>query len=198
VPPAGRHAHSIGRARRLSQGRGIDHGGTAPNDLGVEEFEESEKVFQDAVNAGDLDGLLSLYEPEAVFVPAPDQVARGLNVIRQAWTSLLDLGARFELTAITRHQVRDIMLETDQWKFDGIGPDGNPASRRWSIAANQMDHGVCSSTTHSLLDKSGIVDPHRNVDTVRSSRDREVIAGYNSDRAHRRGWEGIPRYVQWG
>jgi uncharacterized protein (TIGR02246 family) len=92
----------------------------------IDKLEGSEKVFQDAVNAGDLEGLLSLYEPDAVFVPAPNETARSSVAIRQAWADLLALKARFSLTTKTRHQVGDIALEATEWKLEGTDPDGNP------------------------------------------------------------------------
>ena len=42
---------------------------TAPGVVRVERPEDAPKVFQDAFNAGDLDGLVNLFEPEAVLFP---------------------------------------------------------------------------------------------------------------------------------
>lgn len=98
----------------------------APETIRIEKLEGSERVFQDAVNAGDLNGLISLYDREAVFIPAPGQEARGSDAIQEAWSGLLSLGGRFELTTKSRHQVEDISLEMCDWKLQGTGPDGNP------------------------------------------------------------------------
>jgi hypothetical protein len=42
-----------------------------PTVIRIEHVEEAGKVFQDAFNAGDIDGLVSLFEPDAVLVPDP-------------------------------------------------------------------------------------------------------------------------------
>lgn len=100
----------------------------APGAILVENVAESAKVFQDAVNAGDLDGLVSLYEPEAVFVPAPEQAAAGSASIREVWAGFLAMKGRFDLRVKSRQQVGDIALETAEWKLEGSDPDGNPVS----------------------------------------------------------------------
>ena len=48
-------------------------------------------AFADAFNARSIDRLLALYEPQAVLVPRPGQVAEGLDEIRAALQELLAL-----------------------------------------------------------------------------------------------------------
>jgi len=52
-----------------------------PNDL--------EKFFVERTNAGDLEGLMALYEPNAVVAFAEGKVARGLDEIREFFVRLL-------------------------------------------------------------------------------------------------------------
>ena len=52
-----------------------------PNDL--------EKFFVERANAGDLEGLVALYEPNAVVASADGKVARGLGEIRQFFVRFL-------------------------------------------------------------------------------------------------------------
>jgi ketosteroid isomerase-like protein len=47
------------------------------------------RCFADRLNAADLDGLVALYEPSAVFEPQPGVVARGHDEIRHALDELL-------------------------------------------------------------------------------------------------------------
>jgi len=54
---------------------------TAPNDL--------EKLFVERANAGDLDGLLALYESDAVVADGEGRVAVGLSQIRELFVSFL-------------------------------------------------------------------------------------------------------------
>lgn len=55
----------------------------------IEHAEDAPKVCQDAFNAGDLDGLVNLFEPEAMILLAPNQLATGSAEIRQVSAHLL-------------------------------------------------------------------------------------------------------------
>jgi hypothetical protein len=39
--------------------------------LRIENPSDYDRIFQDAFNAGDLEGLVSLYEPDAIFIQRP-------------------------------------------------------------------------------------------------------------------------------
>jgi ketosteroid isomerase-like protein len=54
---------------------------TAPNDL--------ERLFVERANAGDLDGLLALYEPSEVVSDGEGRVAVGLSQIRKLFVGFL-------------------------------------------------------------------------------------------------------------
>jgi len=58
-----------------------------PNDLG--------RFFVERANAGDVEGLVALYEPDAVLA-LPTGVATGRDEIRQAYQQLLADRPRFE------------------------------------------------------------------------------------------------------
>lgn len=47
-----------------------------PEDLG--------RFFVERANAGDVEGLVQLYEPDAVLVSGPDRLATGTDALRQA------------------------------------------------------------------------------------------------------------------
>jgi ketosteroid isomerase-like protein len=42
------------------------------------------RTFADRLNTGDLDGLVDLYEPDAVFEPQPGAVVHGHAAIHEA------------------------------------------------------------------------------------------------------------------
>ncbi|MGH8887348.1 MAG: YybH family protein [Egibacteraceae bacterium] len=46
------------------------------------------RLASEAFNAGDLDGLAALYEPEATLVPQPGQAVSGSQAIREALRGL--------------------------------------------------------------------------------------------------------------
>jgi uncharacterized protein (TIGR02246 family) len=82
--------------------------------------------FARCFNAGDLEGLLDLYEPEAVFVRGPGQHVAGRAAIREALQEFLN--TRGQITFRTRHAVQhgDIALLSNQWTLRGTGADGKP------------------------------------------------------------------------
>jgi uncharacterized protein (TIGR02246 family) len=92
------------------------------------EIEEGDKAFQDAVNSGDLEGVVNWYEPNAVFVPEPNQVFRGRDEIRKAFAGFMDMEPKLHLNLKSLHHAEDIALGVYEWSLDGKGPEGNPAS----------------------------------------------------------------------
>ena len=59
-----------------------------PNDL--------EKYFIERANAGDIDGLVELYEPNAVIADGESVIAEGQNQIRELFTKFLANRPQFE------------------------------------------------------------------------------------------------------
>jgi uncharacterized protein (TIGR02246 family) len=96
---------------------------------GVTQVTDAEKfpdTFQDLFHAGDLDGLVSLFEPDGAFVSAPGQVAVGPDAIRKVLARFLAIGGRLEFKDRSFHQVGDIALRVHEYKVEGSDPDGNP------------------------------------------------------------------------
>lgn len=88
---------------------------------------EAHAEFQKNFNAGDLQGLMALYEPDAVLIPQPDaKPVTGTQAIRSALEGFLALRGKIEMQ--TKHVVRhgDIALLRGTWRLKGIGPDGKP------------------------------------------------------------------------
>ncbi len=59
-----------------------------PNDL--------EKYFVERTNAGDIEGIVALYEPNAVLVDSNGEIAKGLNQIREFFVKFLANRPQFE------------------------------------------------------------------------------------------------------
>ena len=56
------------------------------------EPEDLERLYVERVNAGDVDGLVALFEPDAVIAFAPGQTASGSAAIRQLFDDLVASG----------------------------------------------------------------------------------------------------------
>jgi uncharacterized protein (TIGR02246 family) len=88
---------------------------------------EAHAEFQKKFNAGDLQGLMALYEPDAVLIPqAEAKPLTGTEAIRSALAGFLALKGKIEMQ--TKHVVQhgDIALLRGTWRLKGTGPDGKP------------------------------------------------------------------------
>jgi uncharacterized protein (TIGR02246 family) len=88
--------------------------------------EELDRLFSAAPNAGDIEALMRLYEPQAALRPAPGQVAQGTAAIRAALTGFLRMKPQLAVTSRLLGQGNDIALMTGRWTLKGTGADGNP------------------------------------------------------------------------
>jgi ketosteroid isomerase-like protein len=78
--------------------------------------EQIHRSFEDMFNAGDLDGLMELYEPDAALIAQPGSVAYGSEQARAALQGFLALKGRITLDTKLVVTVGD------------TGPDGNPVT----------------------------------------------------------------------
>jgi uncharacterized protein (TIGR02246 family) len=85
---------------------------------------ELDVLFETALNAGDLDGLLALYEPHAAFTSQPGQVVTGTAAIREAIAGFLSLKPSMALETKVLAETGGIALLTSRWRLTGTGPDG--------------------------------------------------------------------------
>jgi ketosteroid isomerase-like protein len=90
--------------------------------------EDLDRLFSEALNAGDIDALTKLYEPQAALRPSPDQGVHGHAAIRSALAGFLGMKPTITMTIKTLGQAGDLALTTSNWKLTGTGPDGNPVA----------------------------------------------------------------------
>ncbi len=81
-------------------------------------------AWADRFNAGDLDGMLALAEPNSGFVPQPGALLTG-DDYRSALAGFLSLGLPINLTLKHSLVVDDIALLIYDWTISGTS-DGNP------------------------------------------------------------------------
>ena len=81
--------------------------------------------FVEAFNAGNLDGLLALYEPGATMVPQPGQFVTGTDAIREVLGGFLALKGMIAITTRTVVPAGEVVLLHGDWRISGTGPDGN-------------------------------------------------------------------------
>jgi uncharacterized protein (TIGR02246 family) len=96
--------------------------------LSATEPEQIHRLFEQAFNAGDIEGLLALYEPDAALVPQPGAVAEGTAAIRDALRWFLDRGGQVTLDTKLVLRVGDLAFLANRWSLTGgTMPDGSPA-----------------------------------------------------------------------
>jgi len=90
--------------------------------------EQMHGLFEQAFNAGDLEALMGLYEPDAALIPQPGAVAEGTAAIRDALRWFLDRGGRITLDTKLVLRVGDLAFLSNRWSLSGATmPDGSPA-----------------------------------------------------------------------
>jgi len=88
--------------------------------------EDVDRLFAEALNAGNLDALVALYEPDASLTPSPGTQVRGHAAIREALSRFVAAKPRMDLSARVIAQSGDVALVTARWKLAMNGPEGNP------------------------------------------------------------------------
>jgi uncharacterized protein (TIGR02246 family) len=89
--------------------------------------EELDALFGQALNAGDLDALVALYEPQASLMPSPGKVVVGAPAIREALAAFIAGKPKITLTPRLVSQTGDLALVTAKWELALNGDDGKPA-----------------------------------------------------------------------
>jgi uncharacterized protein (TIGR02246 family) len=88
--------------------------------------EQIHRLFEEAFNAGDIDGLMELYEPDAALIAQPGSLANGIEQARAALQGFLALKGRIALDTKLVVTVGELAYLSNTWSLTGTGPDGNP------------------------------------------------------------------------
>ena len=80
--------------------------------------------FAKYFNAGDVEGLLGLYEDDAVFVRGPGDYVSGREAIGESLKAFLDTGGKISFKV--RHAVAhgDIALLSNEYTLEGVDANG--------------------------------------------------------------------------
>jgi uncharacterized protein (TIGR02246 family) len=100
------------------------------------------RAFSERLNAGDLDGLVALYEPGAVFEPQPGVVVHGHAAIREALEQLLALSPTITADIVQVLVGDDVALVVNEWAMTGTAPDGtavHQSGRSADVVRRQPD-----------------------------------------------------------
>ena len=82
----------------------------------------------DGINAGNLDALMTLYEPKAAFATQPGNLSHGLPGVREALGGFIAMKGKLDLNVKRVLEVDDLALVATAWSFNGTGTDGQPVT----------------------------------------------------------------------
>ncbi len=96
--------------------------------------EDCDLLLIEALNAGDLEAAVALYEPNASFVAEPGKVVSGTAAIREQMQGFLAIKPKFTLE-VSAAQSGDIALLNSKWKVTGTDAEGKAVT----IAGNGVE-----------------------------------------------------------
>ena len=115
---------------------------------------DNHRLFQDAWNAQDVDGLLELYDEAAVYVASAQEQLSGHAAIRKMLEEITALGAetRLELLSLTR--CGDTALEKTRWTMRFPSEDAEPVEQSGfsTVVLRRRPDGKW----HMLIDDPGV------------------------------------------
>jgi uncharacterized protein (TIGR02246 family) len=83
------------------------------------------QLFTQYFSTGNLDLIASLYEPDAVLLPQPGQMARGIPAIREVLAGFLAMKGTFQMTPGKVVRANDIAILFSDWTLAATAPDGS-------------------------------------------------------------------------
>ena len=86
--------------------------------------EEAHRIFADAVNSGNVEAVVALYDREARLVDQPGKPAVGREAIREAFQNLLALQGKMHAVTTTVSRTGDFALLRARWTYETLGPAG--------------------------------------------------------------------------
>jgi uncharacterized protein (TIGR02246 family) len=89
--------------------------------------EDLDRLFAGALNTGNIEELMGLYEPQASLMASPGKVVAGSDAIREALRGFLDGKPQMTLSPRVVAKTADLALTTSKWELTMTGPDGKPA-----------------------------------------------------------------------
>ena len=90
--------------------------------------EELMVLLGQALNSGDLEAAVALYDPEACVVPEPGTMVKGTAAIRETLTGFLSMKPTITAPPSQVIQTGELAAVFNSWSLEGTGPDGSSVS----------------------------------------------------------------------
>ena len=99
--------------------------------------EEVDVLFEKYLNAGDLDGLVALYEAGATLIPSPGEAATGSAAIRESLAAFVGMKPVIDLKVQRSIVNGDIAVLFSDWTMTGGGQE--MAGKTVEVVRRQAD-----------------------------------------------------------
>lgn len=96
------------------------------------------ELFEKRFNAGDTEGVVALYEPDAVVINRDGTVQQGAAAIRVNLLAMPSPWPRVEVRPVRTIHAGDVAVLITDWKMTGAGPDGDEG-RTYDVVRRQPD-----------------------------------------------------------
>jgi len=88
----------------------------------------------EAINRGDIEAAVALYEKDAVMAAQPGSLARGIGQIRAALAGFVALKPTLRMEGREVIEAGDLALYLGRWSLRGTDPAGKPVEMRGESA----------------------------------------------------------------
>lgn len=110
------------------------------------------RAVERAFNAGDVDGLVELYEHEARMVRDDGSVAQGVDEIRDIWSGFVAFGGHIVMETRYAVEMGDTALLSNVWTFEG-------ADLTFSSVSAEVAHRQQDGSWRYIIDNPFGADP---------------------------------------
>ena len=117
----------------------------------VSDPRDNHATFERCWNDGDVDGLLALYEEDAIYVPVAGETLAGHAAIRAMLEGVAQSGMRNRLELVNLVELGDIALERTRWTI--TMPDGSETSGNSTVVLRRQADG----SWRMAIDDPGLV-----------------------------------------
>ena len=94
------------------------------------------------INTGNIEALMTLYEPEAAFAAQPGSLAHGSAGVRESLAAFIAMKGTLDLKVTRVLEAGGLAFVAGVWSFTGTGGDGKPVTltgRNGDVLRRQTD-----------------------------------------------------------